>query len=206
MTDAYARIIQDNLDTLYGNPPPDLETRLPADREGDGFVFPAFGETCRIEPGGIFLGDRRLTGPVGIVVSLYALNARPEPMVVEPLKAFKDFPGTMPYVGAFATHTEGLLTPHVETIRDEARRIQETMDGKAAPAGTGGDVSFLVRPLPKIGLCFIGYLADEDFPASATCLFSNNAADFMPLDGLADVGEYAARTIRRLIGAGGATE
>lgn len=200
MSDAYARIIQNNLDQLYGNLPTDLASRLAAGQEGDAFVFPAFGETCRIEPKGIFLGDRRQTGPVGIVISLYALHARPDPMVAEPLKAFKDFPGTMPYVGAFATHTEGLLRPHVETIREAAPRIQEALDGAPAPAGTGGDVSFRVTPLPKIGLCFIGYLADEDFPASATCLFSHNAADFMPLDGLADVGEYTARAICRLIG------
>lgn len=200
MSDAYARIIQDNLDKLYGDPPPDLETRLPAGREGDAFVFPAFGEICRIGPGGIFLGDQRQTGPVGIVISLYARNARPAPMTVAPLKAFKDFPGTMPYVGAFASHTEGLLRSHVEAIREAAPRIQEAMDGGPAPAGTGGDVSFLVRPLPKIGLCFIGYLADEDFPASATCLFSNNAPDFIPLDGLADVGEYTAKAICRMIG------
>jgi hypothetical protein len=62
-----------------------------------------------------------------------------------------------------------------------------------------------VKPLPKIALCFIGYLADEEFPASATCLFSSNASDFMPMDGLADVGEYTARTICRLIGAETAT-
>lgn len=205
MTEAYARIIQENLDTLYGNLPPDLETRLAAEKEGEAFLFQAFGEPCRIEPGAIFLGERRETGPVGIVISLYALNARPEPMVVEPLKAFKDFPGTMPYVGAFATHTEGLLTPHVERIGKMAPRIRAALDGANPPAGTGGDVSFLVKPLPKIALCFIGYLADEEFPASATCLFSHNASDFIPLDGLADVGEYTARAICGIIGEESAT-
>jgi len=43
--------------------------------------------------------------------------------------------------------------------------------------------------LPKIALLLIFYLPDEDFPASATCLFSTNALSFMPLDGLADVAE-----------------
>lgn len=200
MTNAYARIIQDNLDRLYSNLPPDFAARLPADQDEQAFIFPAFGKSCRIEPAGIFLGDHQQSGPVGIIISLYALNARLTPMVRAPLKAFKDFPGTMPYVGAFATHTEGLLAPHVETIAEQAHRIREALEGEAAPAGTGGDVSFLIKPLPKIALCFIGYLADEDFPASAVCLFSNNAADFMPIDGLADVGEYTAKVIRRLIG------
>ncbi|MCP3941125.1 MAG: DUF3786 domain-containing protein [Desulfobacteraceae bacterium] len=39
----------------------------------------------------------------------------------------------------------------------------------------------------------LGYFdADDDFPASATCLYSNNARLFLPMDGLADVGEYCS--------------
>lgn len=199
LNNAYAKIIKDNLDQLYGNLPVDLTERLGARKDGRSFIFPAFGETCRVAPDGIFWGDAQETGPKGVVISLYTLNARSEPMVVEPLKAFKDFPGTMPYVGAFATHTQGPLTPLVDKIRENAQHIQEALNGEDAPAGTGGDVSFLIRPLPKIGLCFIGYLADEDFPASVTCLFSNNAPNFIPLDGLADVGEYAAKAIARTL-------
>jgi hypothetical protein len=48
-------------------------------------------------------------------------------------------------------------------------------------------------------LCYIFYRADEEFPASVTCLFSNNAPDFMPIDGLADVGEYTSKKILALI-------
>jgi len=53
--------------------------------------------------------------------------------------------------------------------------------------------------LPKIALCYIFYLPDEEFPASVTCLFSNNARLFMPLDGLADVAEYTSRRIIEII-------
>jgi len=38
-------------------------------------------------------------------------------------------------------------------------------------------------------------LADEEFPASVTCLFAANAELFMPVDGLADVGEITAKKI-----------
>ena len=64
----------------------------------------------------------------------------------------------------------------------------------------GGDFSFVVYPLPKIALCYIFYDPDEDFPASVTCLFSNNARRFLPLDGLADVGEYTSRKILEIVG------
>ena len=105
----------------------------------------------------------------------------------------------MPYVGAFATHTEKLLVPHVAKIKKSVLTITETLKGEEAPSGSGGDFSFIVYPLPKIALCYIFYETDDDFPASVTCLFSNNALQFLPVDGLADVGEYCSKTILKLI-------
>ena len=57
MMDNYSKIVRDNLDRLYGSPPKNLAEDLPAEQEGDRFVFDAFGEKCRIEPGGIILGE-----------------------------------------------------------------------------------------------------------------------------------------------------
>ena len=67
------------------------------------------------------------------------------------------------------------------------------------PVQEGGDFAFTLFPLPKIALCYIFYEADEDFPASVKCLFSNNANQFLPVDGLADVGEYTSKKIMDLI-------
>ena len=106
----------------------------------------------------------------------------------------------MPYVGAFTTHTEQLLVPHVAKIKESVQIVTETLKGEEAPDGTGGDFSFIVYPLPKIALCYIFYEVDDDFPASATCLYSNNARLFLPVDGLADVGEYCSKTILKLVG------
>jgi hypothetical protein len=102
-------------------------------------------------------------------------------------------------VGAFATHTERILAPHVEGIQRERTAIVNALQGQDAPEGMGGDFSIVVRPLPKIVLCYIFYKADEEFPATVTCLFSNNAISFMPIDALADVGEYTSRKILELI-------
>ena len=59
-------------------------------------------------------------------------------------------------------------------------------------------ISLLLYPLPKIALCYVFYMPDDDFPASATCLFSSNAGDFMPLDGLADMAEYTSKKMIEL--------
>ncbi len=200
MTDNYTRIVKNNLDQLYQNLPEDLADNLPGDRTDDRFIFDAFGEKCTIEPDKITLGNEMQNPVFGILISLYALNARPDDCITEPFKAFKEFPDSLPYAGAFISHTEQILVPHVADIKKEAEKIMAALNGKAAPEGTAGDFSFILYPLPKIALCYIFYEADDDFPASATCLFSSNARLFLPVDGLADVGEYCSKTILNLVG------
>jgi hypothetical protein len=195
MSNNYAKIVQDNLKKLYENLPWDLADVLPAQQNGDSFLFEAFGDTCEIRSDGIFLGEVLQTGVIGILISLYALNAVSETCLLEPLKAFKDLPNSMPYASAFVTHTQQILAPYVEKIQISTDRIIETLKGCKAPTNVGGDFSFMVYPLPKIALCYIFYEADEDFPASVTCLYSKNAISFLPIDALADVGEYTSKKI-----------
>jgi hypothetical protein len=199
MSNNYAKIVQDNLKKLFENLPTDLADALPAQQNDDAFLFEAFGDTCEIRSEGIFLGEVQQTGVIGILISLYALNTKPGTCLIEPLKAFKDFPNSMPYAGAFVTHTQQILVPYVDNIERSSNRIIETLKGGNAPAGIGGDFSFMVYPLPKIALCYIFYEADEDFPASVTCLYSNNAHSFLPIDALADVGEYTSKKILDII-------
>jgi len=199
--DNYARLAKENLQRLYENLPEDLENNLPADKNGSVFTFPAFGKRCAITPDGISLDGVNPPGVIGILLSLYALHAVSDAPVIEPLRAFKEFPDSAPYVGAFASHTEQILVPVVERIRTRTDIVVEKLDGRPAPASVSGDFAFVVRPLPKIYLCYIFYEADEDFPPSVTCLYSANANRFMPMDGLADVGEYTSKTILDLIAA-----
>lgn len=193
--DNYAKLARANVQRLFADLPGDLADRLPAQRRGRTYSFTAFGQSCDLTPDGIYLGGQAPPGVIGVLLSLYALHAVPDAPVVEPFKAFKAFPDATPYVGAFASHTEGILVPAVDRIKAERDSIIDRLDGRPAPAGVGGDVAFLLRPLPKIFLCYIFYEADADFPASATCLYSCNADRFMPIDGLADVGEYTSRTL-----------
>jgi hypothetical protein len=195
----YAKIVRGNLKRLYESYPENLERTLPAERDGDSFLFHAFGKKCEVQPGRIFLGNVQQTGVIGILISLYALHAGPEPTLLEPLKSFKDFPNSMPYAGAFVTHTQQILVPHVERIEKATHQIMVNLNGHNAPAYVEGDFSFILYPLPKIALCYIFYDADDEFPASVTCLYSNNALSFLPIDALADVGEYTSRKILDII-------
>lgn len=200
MPGAYQKIIEENLRRFYRTPIERPTRLLPARVDGDGLVFEAFGETCRIAPDAVFLGGRRETGVPGVLISLYACHATASLPVLSPLKSFKEMPNSMPYAGAFSTHAESPLIPHVAAIETAQPRITEVLDGGPPPPQAGGDFGFLVRPLPKIPLVYVFYRADDDFPASVTCLYSNNAADFMPTDGLADVAEYTSKKILTLLG------
>jgi hypothetical protein len=195
----YAKLIHANLTKLYQKLPPDMELRLPAHKEGQDYIMDAFGGSCRIQRDKLLWQGEKEEGPRGILVTLYALHASQEPLQLEPLKGFKEFPNSMPYAGAFASHSEQILTAHVSKLVAAKEKICGCLKGHPAPSTVGGDVAWIVHPLPKIALCYIFYLADDEFPASVTCLFSGNANHFLPIDGLADVGEYTSRRMLSLI-------
>ena len=196
MATNYEKIITENLSSLFSGPPPDLDKSIGAKKRGQDLAFRAFGHECRIDPEKVTLSGIPSIDPKGLLVSLYARHAGFEEIQLEPFKAFKDFPGSMPYQGAFSANSERALIPHVPLIKDKARTIKEAFGGED---GVMGDFSLILYPLPKIALYYIFYLSDEEFSASATSLFSANALSFMPLDGLADVAEYTSKEMIQLV-------
>lgn len=199
MTDNYTKLVQINLAQLYENNLDDLAFNLSAVRKGDTLIFQAFGKKCSISPTGITLSETDPNPVVNVIISLYALTSQPDICLTAPFKAFKELPNSMPYIGAFTTHTEQILVPYVPVIKDSVGEIINTFSGSEAPSDIGGDFAFIVYPLPKIALCYVFYEADEEFSASVTCLFSNNANIFIPIDGLADVGEYSSKAIIEIV-------
>ena len=196
---SYAGIINQNLDRLYGSIPVDLAVRLPAEHSANDFVFQAFGESCRIGPQDIKLADKAETGPKGIIISLYALRAAPVSCQLTPFKAFREMPDSMPYVAAFASRAERVLFDHIDEIEQHSDRIVHRIGGSRGSDNEAGDFSLIIYPLPKIALNYIFYRADDDFPASVSCLFSNNAAIFLPTDALADTAEYTSKKILKIL-------
>ncbi|NQT57134.1 MAG: DUF3786 domain-containing protein [Desulfobacteraceae bacterium] len=195
----YGKIIMDNLSKIYIQLPDHLEKHLGTKRKGNRFYFRAFGEECCLGPDMIDLSGNPAVEPRGLLISLYAIHANPDPIQLEPFKSFKDLPGSMPYQGAFHANSERVLVPRVVKIREEQRAIKEVFNGQDGLKDSAADFSFILFPLPKIALYYLFYLPDEEFPASATCLFSANALSFMPLDGLADVAEYTSKGIVQLV-------
>ncbi len=194
-SDNYEKMAAARLADLYADLPADFADRISARRDGDRFRFRAFGEMCTLTPTGVRLDGGEGTSVMKLLVSIYAASAAPSPLILQPFLAYKDFADSGPYASAFTTHTEQILVPQVKAIRNAADAIKEQFSGRDAPAEVSGDFAFVLYPLPKIALCYIFYEADEEFPASVTCLFSNNAREFLPVDALADVGEHTSRKI-----------
>ena len=131
---SYRRIILGNLDRIYMRLPKDLAGKLNAARHGDDFHFEAFGERCRIHPDGLCLGGMEEDGPRGVVISLYALHAAEGAIRDDPPIAFRELPGSAPYVGAFKSRTEKVLMPFVPEIAEARERIASALSGGPAPA------------------------------------------------------------------------
>ena len=191
----YENLIRENLGKFFADLPPDMEKWMPAEKAGVEFLFKAFGKDCRVSAARITLEGNPAVGPRGLLVSLYALRANNESVKLRPFLSFKDLPGSMPYHSAFSAHSEKVLIPFVPNIMEKSQDIIRLFDGQKGAEDLPGDFSFILYPLPKIALAYIFYLPDDEFPPSATCLFSSNALSFMPLDGLADVAEYTSKEI-----------
>ena len=196
MTTNYEKMIHENLSGLFEKLPPNLEARLGASKSGGGFSLQAFGEEAWFDHEKVTFRGQKDVDPKGLLVSLYATHAGPGKIQIEPYKAFKDFPRSMPYHGAFSANSERVLIPHVNKILEKKGEIISAFNGEAEQQG---DFSMRLYPFPKIAVCTIFYLADDEFPPSAISLFSANALDFMPLDGLADVAEYTSRKIIQMV-------
>ncbi|MDZ7698701.1 MAG: DUF3786 domain-containing protein [Deltaproteobacteria bacterium] len=173
-----------------------MAERMGAQPCEDGFCMQAFGEVCRVTPEGIRFEETLRKDPQALLISLYAMNACQDPTRLKPFKSFKELPGSMPYQAAFSANAERILVPHVPVIHEESETIKMAFDGFE---GEDGDFSLVLYPFPKMALYYIFYMPDDEFPASATTLFSANALSFMPLDGLADVAEYTSKKIIAMV-------
>jgi hypothetical protein len=192
---AYAGIIRDHLSNLFQGDTAVLASYPGVAATETGFELSAFGRPCCLSTQGVFLDGRPDWGPRGIIIALLARHAVSDAPIETPWRAFRELPHSAPYVGAFRAHTEQILVPHVSALHRQRAVITRDLKGRAPDGDGPGDWALVLEPLPKIALCYHFYLPDEDFPANATCLYSNNADRFLPTDALADVGEYMSRAL-----------
>jgi hypothetical protein len=199
MNDKYLLIQKEHLKTAWARGTDILVQALPASLEDGCLHFQAFGESCTLCREKIILGGQAVTGPEGIIISLYACKASDEPARLHPLQSFKELPDSGPYQTAFVARSEQILVPHVEKIQRQQEAIARYFSGEVNPDAQSGDFSFTLLPLPRIPLYYIFHLPDEEFPAAVTCLFAADAASHLSVDALADTAEYTGKRILSLV-------
>lgn len=199
MSQSYLKIQNEYLRKAWARSSEDLSVCLPAELEGECLIFQAFGEKCVLSREQITLSDQLAPGPEGLLIALYASSVPNLPLKLHPLKAFKELPNSMLYHTAFAANAEHILIPYVAEINLQQERLIARISGHINEDAMSGDFSFTIFPLPRVPLYYIFHLPDEEFTASVTCLFANNASCFMPVDGLADIAEYTAKKIISLV-------
>jgi len=159
MNSQYLQIQKEHLKTAWARGTEILEQALPASLEDDCLHFQAFGESCTLCQENITLGGRPVTGPEGIIISLYACKASDKPAKMHPLQSFKELPDSGPYQTAFVARSEHVLVPHVETIQREQEAIVRCFSGTMNLDAQSGDFSFTLYPLPRVPLYYVFYLA-----------------------------------------------
>jgi len=199
MSQGYLKIRDEYLRKAWTRSAEELSVCLPAEIEGEGLIFRAFGEKCVLTNEKIILAGNLADGPVGLLIALYASYVPNITVQLHPLKSFKELPNSMPYHTAFAVNAEQIIVPQVTQINLCKETIISKLAGYINEDAMSGDFSFTLFPLPRVPLYYIFHLADDEFPASVTCLFANNAVSFMPIDGLADIAEYTAKKIISII-------
>lgn len=197
--DNHLKTNQLNLDTIFKNLPRHLERLLPGAQREQAYCLKAFGEICCIRPDGVDVGTGPDTATLARLIMSYALNASDEPCRPTPFKAFRELPDSLPYVDHVTANAEQILNPYISRIEHNLERVFSAFNGELCPDTDGGDLSIIVRPLPKIKLCYSVYGAEDELPASVTCLFSNNALSFLPIDALAELAECTSKKIIELI-------
>jgi hypothetical protein len=171
MTTNYERMIETNLSTLFEDLPADLEARLGASKSGNGFSLQAFGEDAWFDHQQVTFSGKKDVTPRG-ASGLPLCHARKLGEIqVEPFtRRSRIFREACPITGLLAANSERVLIPHVNKILDKKNGYHVGFSWRVAEES--GDFSMLLYPFPKIALCTIFYLADDEFPPSATCLFS----------------------------------
>ena len=195
MPEQFVDIQMNNLEQLYGGDINGLEKRISAQREGDEFLFRAFGQNCRLSRKGVYLDDIFDTEWAGVLVTIYALNAVEEDVQLHPLQSFKEIGGTVAHGDNWVAYAEEKITEHANAIKSRSNEIIATFDGRdnQGEKGARGDFSFTLYPLPKVPQFYNFYLADDEFPASVKCLLAANATSFLPVSTIGDVAYMTAK-------------
>jgi hypothetical protein len=167
---------------------PELAQRLSAlySEERDALLLALLGQEYVISRAGITLRGQKAPENHVAVIKDY-LSSRGDAFVMIPWRGLGTFPGGA--TADFRERVEMPLAHHAPEFSSRAKTILPLFDGTLSTSVIGSDVAFTVRALPKVLLHVELSQESQEFPPEAWVLFSNNADDFLSVQGLQLLGE-----------------
>jgi len=109
--------------------------------------------------------------------------------------AYKDIPGGLLYVGVFARRA---TEPLQRRFGKSARSFKETGIRSGGEPVEIGDASFILHAFPRVGLQYVLWEGDEEFPPSVQLLFDASVDHYLTLEDVVVLGQVTAgRLINR---------
>ena len=109
-------------------------------------------------------------------------------------------PESLPSGEFFFRHLHAMPTDKLEsTFGQDPRRLVEAGRALGAREVAYGDAAVEVPALPRVPLTCIVWGADDEFPAKASVLVDETAADHLPLDALWTLAALAAKWLVRAL-------
>ncbi|NMB40443.1 MAG: DUF3786 domain-containing protein [Firmicutes bacterium] len=92
---------------------------------------------------------------------------------------FKELPGGQIYVEPYQNRT---IRPLLKYFGEKPEKFAELAVELGGKASSFGDISMIMRPLPRVPIMFVLWEGDEEFPASANILYDAVAPDYLPTE------------------------
>lgn len=167
---------------------PDMAERINAlySEEQDALLIAMLGQEYIVRHDGVFLHGQKAPDGHATVVLDYLFSPGIE-LTVLPWRAIGDFSG--PASPDFRKRAELPMAQYVAEVITRAKALLPLFDATVSPSLIGSDMAMIVRALPKVYLRVEMSQETQDFPAEVWILFSNNAHEFLSIQGMQTLAE-----------------
>ena len=178
---------------LRGAPPQRICSKTGA-RFGDG----AYRITFLGSVHEVSVPDVRFTGPglptIAEVLILHYLTHPGEASIKGEFVSFSSIPNGMFY---FTSFRQRALDKLVSSFAAEPGRLLQAAAKLGGTKWNTGEYSCIVPIFPKIDMVCQIFPADDEFPADANILYSDNVVNFLPAEDTAFLGGYLVGALAR---------
>jgi hypothetical protein len=156
--------------------------------------MPIFGQDCELSADWVYLHGERLDVVGTILVARYLLQAGTEAFHNEWIP-YRDFKDGGQFASFIRVHIEEKFARKFEGKAGILADRRALVGAKSADCTISADVSFIVRPLPKVPVLCLFDDSDGEFGATFRFLFDKSARSYLDLESLAVALQYISQKL-----------